>query len=129
MLHKFLRGRGLTQKLPQPLAHLVQDAYQALMRGRALRIRRLRPPRPFVGRKVIVAGLFSHHTGLARAAELVSLQLESQGSKVIRLDIGPQINRPSGHEHADQLFRAVDREFIDATDLIVALNLPTLPSR
>lgn len=109
-------GTGLGMFLPAVARPPVTRAMQWLRRDRKFNPKRRR--KSYSGKQVLVAGLFGTTTGLGRAAELIALTLESQGSEVIRWDITAAVGEPVSRKHINPMLP-------DCTDVVCVFN-PTL---
>ncbi len=85
-----------------------------------------RPFRSFDGGHVALAGVFSAGSGLARAAELAALTLESRGSKVTRVDLTASFGL-TVHHPDERCILPADCGSRDITDVLVVMN-PDHPS-
>ncbi len=82
--------------------------------------------RSFDGGHVALAGVFSAGSGLARAAELAALTLESRGSKVTRVDLTASFGL-TVHHPDERCILPADCGSRDITDVLVVMN-PDHPS-
>lgn len=114
--------RKVFRALP-PSVRLRVDRLRESRRQRRDRfdLARHRPFRTFVGKHVVVAGVFGSGTGLGRAAELAALTLEERGSKVTRVDLTAALSLPL--PHPDQRCIAPSQcRGGDVTDVVIVLN-------
>lgn len=112
--------RWFLNRLPMQMRAPFRPLISRSRQRRPFQITEYRPRKAFSGTHVIVAGIYRSATGLGRAAELVALTLEQQGSIVTRVDLTaalgmPQIDQAGYPEPQDCMS-------IAATDCVIVLN-------
>ena len=133
-----MAGLGIVSRLPDPLRSLVirsaddvrsvwlrRSAEGPLVRRSLRRLARLpaRTGRRYVGRRVVVAGVFGSRCGLQRGAELMVLDLRARGAEVLAFDftaalgIVPNMEAPATADMAQVAAW-------QPTDLVIHLNPP-----
>jgi glycosyltransferase involved in cell wall biosynthesis len=113
--------RSVSRFLPRQVRSYLRNKPTRFRIAKPLDIVSHRPRKEFSGRNVIVAGLFSSPTGIGKAATLVALTLERQGSLVTCVDISSAMGLPLiSKTSIVPLSRECERSTV--TDIVLVLN-------